>query len=72
MSIRQEYLPFIFQRFWRADKVRSQQKDGLGLGLAIAQTIAQRHQGEIRVSSKVGTGSSFQKNGSRINSVTSR
>ena len=60
IGIPQEYLPFIFQRFWRSDKARSQQKDGLGLGLAISQTIAQRHRGEIKVSSKEGVGSSFQ------------
>ncbi len=60
IGIPQEYLPFVFQRFWRSDKAESQQKDGLGLGLAIAQTIAHKHQGEIKVTSQVGVGSSFQ------------
>ncbi len=60
IGIPQEYLPFVFQRFWRSDKAQSQQKDGLGLGLAIAQTIAHRHQGEIKVTSQLGVGSSFQ------------
>lgn len=55
-----EHLPLIFQRFWRSDKARSQQREGLGLGLAIAQTIAQQHRGKITVSSQVGVGSCFQ------------
>jgi two-component system, OmpR family, manganese sensing sensor histidine kinase len=60
IGIAQEYLPFVFQRFWRSDKAQSQQKDGLGLGLAIAQNIAHRHRGEIKVTSQLGIGSSFQ------------
>jgi two-component system, OmpR family, manganese sensing sensor histidine kinase len=60
VGIPQEYLPLIFNRFWRSDKARSQHKDGLGLGLAIAQTIVQRHKGEIKVTSQVGVGTSFQ------------
>jgi OmpR-family two-component system manganese-sensing sensor histidine kinase len=35
ISIPEEYQPLIFQRFWRADNVRTQQKNGLGLGLGI-------------------------------------
>lgn len=60
IGIAQEYLPYVFQRFWRSDKVKLQQAEGLGLGLAIAQAIAHRHQGEIKVTSKLGIGSSFQ------------
>lgn len=60
IGIPQEYLPFIFQRFWQSDQAKYQQKDGLGLGLAIAQTIAHRHQGEIQVKSQVGVGSTFE------------
>ncbi|NJR49452.1 MAG: HAMP domain-containing histidine kinase [Leptolyngbyaceae cyanobacterium CSU_1_3] len=60
IGIPSEYAPFIFQRFWRADQARSQEQDGFGLGLAIAQTIAKQHHGEITVSSQVGVGSRFQ------------
>lgn len=60
MGIAPEHLPFIFQRFWRADKARSRRVEGSGLGLAIAQTIAQHHGGKITVSSQVGVGSCFQ------------
>jgi OmpR-family two-component system manganese-sensing sensor histidine kinase len=59
-GIASEYLPFIFQRFWQVDKVRSQQKQSVGLGLAIANAIVQRHQGKIKVSSQVGIGSCFR------------
>lgn len=59
-GIPSEYLPFIFQRFWQVDKVRSQDKESGGLGLAIANAIVQRHQGKIKVSSQVGIGSCFR------------
>lgn len=52
-------LPFIFDRFWRADKVRSRHSGGTGLGLAIAREIAQSHGAEIRVESSAGNGSTF-------------
>lgn len=41
------YLPHIFEQFYRSDAHRSQ--SGLGLGLAIAQQIAQAHRGKITV-----------------------
>ena len=54
-------LPFIFDRFWRVDRVRSRsaERGGVGLGLAISQWIAQAHGGSINVSSRLGSGSSF-------------
>lgn len=60
IGIAPEHFPFVFDRFWRADKSRSRREGGLGLGLAIAQAIAQRHGGEITVSSQVGVGSCFR------------
>ena len=60
IGIAPEHLPKVFHRFWRTDKARSRREGGLGLGLAIAQAIAQRHGGEITVSSQVGVGSCFQ------------
>ncbi|QKD82702.1 HAMP domain-containing histidine kinase [Thermoleptolyngbya sichuanensis A183] len=59
IGIAPEHLPYIFDRFWRADQARTQYESGSGLGLAIAKTIAQRHQGNITVKSKLGQGSSF-------------
>ena len=54
-----EQLPFIFDRFWRADKVRSRDSGGTGLGLAIARDIAKSHGAELTVESSVGHGSTF-------------
>ena len=50
----------VFDRFWRADEARDRRKNGMGMGLSIAQTIAERHRGKIMVSSQVGVGSCFQ------------
>jgi two-component system, OmpR family, manganese sensing sensor histidine kinase len=59
-GIAPEALPFVFQRFWRAKDPKARQQEGLGLGLAIAQAIAQRHGGKITVKSQLGVGSCFQ------------
>lgn len=50
----------VFDRFWRADEARDRRKNGMGMGLSIAQTIAERHRGKVTVSSQVGAGSCFQ------------
>jgi signal transduction histidine kinase len=54
-------LPYIFDRFWRADRARSRSSEraGFGLGLAIAQWIAQAHGGTLTVQSRLGRGSVF-------------
>ena len=59
VGIAPEELPHIFDRFWRADKVRSRSMGGAGLGLSIAQWIVQQHCGSITVVSEVGKGSQF-------------
>lgn len=58
-GIAADQLPFIFDRFWRADQVRSRDAGGIGLGLAIAREIAQRHGAELSVDSRLGLGSTF-------------
>ena len=59
IGIAPEQLKLVFDRFWRADKARSRRESGQGMGLAIAQAIAQFHGGEITVSSQVGVGTCF-------------
>lgn len=51
----------IFERFWRADRVRSRlsERGGFGLGLAISQWIAQAHGGTLTVASRLGRGTLF-------------
>ena len=60
IGISPEQLPYIFDRFWRADKARSRREGGTGLGLAIVKAIAESHGGRISVTSNVNIGSCFQ------------
>jgi signal transduction histidine kinase len=59
VGIAEADLPFIFERFFRADPSRSQ-VDGTGLGLAIAKWIAELHHSHLSASSEVGKGTSFE------------
>jgi len=52
-------LPYVFERFWRADRTRSREHGGSGLGLAIARQLAEAQGGQIGVESVVGQGSRF-------------
>jgi len=53
-------LPYIFDRFYRADSSRNKNEvDGYGLGLSIAKSIIDAHKGEIKVKSERGKGSAF-------------
>ena len=59
IGIEEAALPHVFDRFWRADKVRSRTEGGAGLGLSLASQIIQRHGGTLSVLSDFGHGSSF-------------
>ncbi len=59
-GIAKEDLPYIFNRFYRVQKDRARKTGGSGLGLSICRLIVETHQGDIKVESKAGTGSTFR------------
>lgn len=60
IGIEKKDLPFIFDRFFRADQSRSKEKViGYGLGLSIAKKIILNHHGKISVTSQIDKGSVF-------------
>jgi signal transduction histidine kinase len=66
VGISADDLPHIFERFWRADKVRSREVSGAGLGLPIAWQIAEQHGARLEVWSEPGRGSRFTVRLSRV------
>ena len=53
-TIAPEEIPKLFERFHKTDKSRSEDKDGVGLGLYIVKTILNQHREQIRVTSENG------------------
>ncbi|WP_295581614.1 HAMP domain-containing sensor histidine kinase [uncultured Oscillibacter sp.] len=53
-TIAAEELPLLFERFHKSDKSRSEDKDGVGLGLYIVKTILEQHREKINVTSENG------------------
>jgi signal transduction histidine kinase len=59
IGIPTEELPFIFERFYRADKSRNRSTGGSGIGLTIVKAIVEAHGGRVMAESKLNEGSKF-------------
>jgi len=55
-GIAPEHVPHLFERFYRADPARSPARPGMGLGLAIVQSIMTLHHGTVTLESVLGHG----------------
>jgi two-component system heavy metal sensor histidine kinase CusS len=65
IGIAPDHLPRLFDRFYRVDAARTarssqQQASGVGLGLALVQTIVQLHGGQVKASSTLGEGTTMR------------
>lgn len=58
-GVQQEYLPRLFERFYRVDQSRSREQGGSGLGLSIVKHIIEAHNEIILMKSEFGKGSEF-------------
>ncbi|MCL6442832.1 MAG: cell wall metabolism sensor histidine kinase WalK [Alicyclobacillus sp.] len=54
-----EDIPYIWERFYKADKARTRGGAGTGLGLAITRQIVSEHNGDVIVDSDLGRGTTF-------------
>ena len=59
IGIPADQLDRVFERFYRVDKSRSRETGGTGLGLAITKNAILMHHGTVKVTSKVGEGTTF-------------
>ncbi len=59
LGIAEEDIPKLFDKFFRANKEKNRYTSGSGLGLPIAQSIAELHKANITVNSTLGKGSTF-------------
>jgi two-component system phosphate regulon sensor histidine kinase PhoR len=58
-GIDSKHLPRLTERFYRVDASRNSSTGGTGLGLAIVKHVLLRHEGELKITSELGKGSTF-------------
>jgi two-component system, OmpR family, phosphate regulon sensor histidine kinase PhoR len=68
VGIPEQDLEYIFEKFYTVNKARSRKLGGAGLGLSLAKTIIEKHDGSIQVSSHLGQGSTFKASFPRLRS----
>ncbi|MCX6009813.1 MAG: ATP-binding protein [Chloroflexi bacterium] len=54
-----EDLPYVFDRFYKADRSRHRGHGGAGIGLAMVKQLVELHGGKVWVESQKGKGSTF-------------
>ena len=59
LGIEAKHLPRLFERFYRVDRGRSREMGGTGLGLSIVRHLVNGMEGEVRVASQLGVGTTF-------------
>jgi two-component system, OmpR family, sensor histidine kinase BaeS len=59
IGIAPQYLPRVFDRFWRAPGARARAAEGSGVGLALVSELVRAHGGTVEVSSRPGAGTTF-------------
>lgn len=59
VGIPAEAIPRLFERFYRAENMRSRTHEGSGIGLALVQELIKLHGGSVRAESRIGEGSRF-------------
>jgi two-component system, OmpR family, sensor histidine kinase BaeS len=60
IGIKEEDLPYLYERFYRGDKSRDKKTGGIGIGLSIVKALIDAHQGEIKIESKVNVGTTVK------------
>jgi len=66
IGIPEEELPFVFERFYRADKSRNRKTGGSGISFAIVKSIVTAHEGSFEVESHLNEGKLFYCNPAEI------
>ncbi|MEQ6390606.1 ATP-binding protein [Bacillaceae bacterium S4-13-58] len=59
-GIKEEDIPYLYERFYRGDKSRDRKTGGVGIGLSIVKALVDAHKGEIKIDSKPNHGTTVE------------